>query len=69
MSRPETNRRKIVQRLEAEGWTRLDRDGPHDLYASPTPARPGETAVIPVPRHRELSPGVARSIARRAGWP
>lgn len=68
MPKLETNRRKIVQQLEVQGWMRLDRGGPHDLYVAPGPLQSGQTAVIPVPRHRELSPGVARSIARRAGW-
>ncbi|MET0742824.1 MAG: type II toxin-antitoxin system HicA family toxin [Microvirga sp.] len=35
----------------------------HDVYRNT--AKPG---VITVPRHRTLSPGVARSVARSAGW-
>lgn len=61
MAKPETNRRKIVDRLEAEGWTNHG-GGNHDLYRHPT------LGAVAVPRHREISPGVARDIAKRAGW-
>jgi predicted RNA binding protein YcfA (HicA-like mRNA interferase family) len=37
--------------------------GDHDVYKHP--ARPGR---IILPRHRMLSPGVARVIAKQAGW-
>jgi predicted RNA binding protein YcfA (HicA-like mRNA interferase family) len=59
----ETSRAKIVARLMQEGWELARHGADHDLYRNP--ARPG---VIVVPRHRTLSPGVARSIARSAGW-
>jgi hypothetical protein len=52
-----------VTRLEAEGWENRG-GGKHDVYehaSNPTP--------IVVPRHRKLSPGVARQIAKLAGWP
>jgi predicted RNA binding protein YcfA (HicA-like mRNA interferase family) len=59
----ETNRRKIIMRLERDGWT-LRRGGRHDVYQHPSfPDR-----AIVVPRHTTLSPGVARKIARDAGW-
>ena len=58
----ETNRRRVVQRLEREGWT-LRHGGKHDVYQHPQwPDR-----AIAVPRHRELSRGVARKIATDAG--
>ena len=60
---PETKRRKIVARLEREGW-RVAHGGAHDKFAHPS----DPATLIVVPRHRELSPGVARSIARQAGW-
>jgi len=60
---PETNRRKIIARLTREGW-QLVRGGEHDKFTHPN--KPG--ALIVVPRHRELSTGVARSIARQADW-
>ena len=59
----ETNRKKIVMRLEREGWM-LRHGGKHDIYQHPKfPDR-----AIAVPRHRELSRGVARKIATDAGW-
>ena len=65
MSKPaiETNRRKVVARLEREGWSERY-GGEHDITTHA--ARPGR--IISVPRHRTLSPGVARQIAREAGW-
>jgi predicted RNA binding protein YcfA (HicA-like mRNA interferase family) len=61
MPKIETNRAKIVKRLTGEGWTLARNGAEHDIY------RLGRT-VVAVPRHRELSPGVARAIARTAGW-
>ena len=63
MAKVEDNRKAIVARLLAEGWT-LVGGGGHDKFAHPS--RPG--LRIMVPRHRTLSPGVARNIARAAGW-
>jgi mRNA interferase HicA len=58
----ETNRSKVVARLERDGWK--SRSGSaHDVYKHPT--RKGR---IIVPRHRTLSIGVAREIAKEAGW-
>ena len=48
--------------LLAQGWVGRH-GGDHDVYKHP--ARPGR---IIVPRHRALSPGVARAIAKAAGW-
>ena len=59
----ETSRSKIVSRLAREGWINRG-GGSHDIYTHP--ARPG--IIISVPRHRTLSPGVARAIAKQAGW-
>jgi predicted RNA binding protein YcfA (HicA-like mRNA interferase family) len=59
----ETNTKKVVARLEREGWINKG-GGKHDKFG-----RPGEPEKpIFVPRHKELSPGVARGIARDAGW-
>lgn len=60
---PETDRRRIVQRLEAEGWVNRG-GGEHDIYEHAVKS----TAKIAVPRHRTLSLGVARQIAKLAGW-
>jgi predicted RNA binding protein YcfA (HicA-like mRNA interferase family) len=59
----ETNTRKIIARLLREGWINTG-GGSHDRFVND--ARPGQ--MITVPRHRELTPGTARSIAKAAGW-
>lgn len=59
----ETNTRKVIERLKAEGWVNVG-GGKHDKYEHPE--RPDQ--MIVVPRHREQSPGVAREIAKQAGW-
>jgi predicted RNA binding protein YcfA (HicA-like mRNA interferase family) len=58
----ETNRKKIVMRLERDGWQNRG-GGLHDVYTHSAKA-----GRIVVPRHRDLSPGVARGIAKDAGW-
>jgi predicted RNA binding protein YcfA (HicA-like mRNA interferase family) len=58
----ETDRRKVVARLERDGWV-VRHGGEHDVYKHPN--RPGR---IVIPRHRKISPGVARTIAGQAGW-
>jgi hypothetical protein len=65
MARPkiETNRGKVVARLVWEGWVERH-GGEHDVYTNPS--RPGR--IISVPRHGTLSIGVARKIAKEAGW-
>ena len=60
---PETNRRKVVARLVREGWS-LVHGGEHDKFTHAD--HPG--VMIVVPRHKELSKGVARSIERLANW-
>jgi predicted RNA binding protein YcfA (HicA-like mRNA interferase family) len=59
----DTKTRKITARLEREGWV-VEHGGAHDIYRNP--AFPGTRIVVP--RHGELSIGVARSIARLAKW-
>jgi predicted RNA binding protein YcfA (HicA-like mRNA interferase family) len=58
----ETNARKIVARLEREGWTLLRHGGDHDVYRHP------RAGLIAVPRYRQLTVGTRRSIAKKAGW-
>lgn len=58
----ETNRNKIVSQLLREGWVLARHGGEHDVF------RHSLKGVVIVPRHRMLSPGVARSIAKTAGW-
>jgi len=62
MAGPETNTSKVVARLRRDGWQGHP-GGRHDVYKHPD--RKGR---IIVPRHRTLSPGVAREIAKVAGW-
>lgn len=59
----ETSTRKIIARLVAEGWINVG-GAKHDKFQHP--ARPGVKIIVP--RHREQSLGVARSIADAAGW-
>jgi len=59
----ETNTRKIVARLLREGWVEVG-GGKRDKYEHPDKPE----VMLIVPRHCEQSPGVARSIARLAGW-
>ena len=63
LAKPETNRNKIVARLLADGWV-SEGGTKHEKLAHS--AKPG--AKIMVPRHGKLSLGVARSIAKAAGW-
>jgi mRNA interferase HicA len=58
----ETNRSKVAARLERDGWI-ARHGGTHDVFKHPQ--KPGR---IIVPRHRTLSIGVAREIAKAAGW-
>lgn len=62
MTQPETSRNQVVARLTRDGWVGRH-GGDHDVYKHP--AKPGR---IIIPRHRTLSPGVARAIAKAAGW-
>lgn len=58
----ETNRGKVVARLQREGWE-YRHGGDHDIFYHPT-----KRLLVAVPRHRALSMGVARNIAKKAGW-
>ena len=62
MPTPELSRAKVVRRLMAEGWIN-EGGGKHDVFR-----HPDRDIVFAVPRHRLLSPGVARALARIAGW-
>ena len=57
----EPNTAKIKARLEREGWE-LVGGTKHDKY------RKAGCPSIMVPRHRVVTPGVAQSIAKAAGW-
>lgn len=59
----ELNRTKIEARLLREGWAKVG-GTKHDKFK-----KDGNPIAIIVPRHKTLSPGVAKSIAKAAGWP
>jgi predicted RNA binding protein YcfA (HicA-like mRNA interferase family) len=59
----EADAAKIRKRLLSEGWTLLRHGGAHHVYVHPAKPLP-----VQLPRHRVLSPDVARSIAKAAGW-
>jgi hypothetical protein len=59
----ELETRKILARLRKDGWIEVG-GGKHDKFEHAE--RPD--VLIIVPRHKQQSPGVARSIARLAGW-
>jgi len=58
----ETNTRKIVARLEREDWVSVGGKR-HEVFKHPR-----KSGRVVVPRHREVSPFVAREIAKSAGW-
>ncbi|MCF1502152.1 type II toxin-antitoxin system HicA family toxin [Afifella sp. H1R] len=55
---------KIIKRLEKDGWYLARNGSNHDIYRHDV-----IEGVITVPRHKTVSPGVWRSIAKKAGWP
>lgn len=59
----EIETRRIVARLEREGWIGRN-GGKHDAFTHPN----HRGTLIVVPRHRQQSIGVAKDIAKRAGW-
>jgi predicted RNA binding protein YcfA (HicA-like mRNA interferase family) len=58
----ETNTREIIARLKDDGWVEIA-GSKHDKFEHKE-----RSEMMIVPRHKELSPGVARSIAKLAGW-
>lgn len=59
----ETDREKIRKRLEKDGWQLARHGRAHDVYKHPKIG-----GVITLPRHKELTSGVVRSIAKKASW-
>jgi predicted RNA binding protein YcfA (HicA-like mRNA interferase family) len=57
----ETNTARVIRRLEAEGWEDVG-GTKHAKFV-----KAGHPSIM-VPRHRTLTPGVAQSIAKAAGW-
>lgn len=57
----EANTAKITARLLQEGWENVG-GTKHAKFR-----KPGHPTIM-VPRHRKVTPGVAQSIAKAAGW-
>ena len=62
-ARMDTATRRIRRRLERDGWFLSRRGGTPDIYRHPK-----IEGIVTLPRHRQVTPAVARSIARKAGW-
>jgi predicted RNA binding protein YcfA (HicA-like mRNA interferase family) len=54
--------REAVKKLERAGWTLVRRRGSHMMLT-----HPNYRWTISVPDHREIGPGLLRSIIRQAG--
>ena len=50
--------------LEKDGWYLARHGSGHDIFRHPR-----IKGIITLPRHKTVSPGVAHSIAKKAGWP
>jgi predicted RNA binding protein YcfA (HicA-like mRNA interferase family) len=59
----ETSRSKVIARLKREGWENVG-GAKHDKFSHVD--KPG--IKITLPRHKTISIGVARQIAKAAGW-
>ncbi|EYD77080.1 hypothetical protein Rumeso_01339 [Rubellimicrobium mesophilum DSM 19309] len=60
----ETNSRKLIAMLKADGWVHVDTKGDHMQFKHPT--KPGRVTV-PHPK-RDIPKGTVMSIYRQAGW-
>lgn len=60
--RLETDSRKVIKRLRAEGWTFRSAMGSHHQFEK------GRLRVTVVHPRKDMSIGTARTIARTAGW-
>lgn len=58
----ETNSRKIIKRLQKDGFELVAVRGSHHKYR-----KDGRIVVVPHPK-KDLPIGTARAIARQAGW-
>jgi predicted RNA binding protein YcfA (HicA-like mRNA interferase family) len=58
----ETDSRKIIQRLKAEGYELVAVSGSHHKFR-----KDKKTVIVPHPK-KDLPFGTARAIARQAGW-
>ena len=58
----ERDSRKIVKRLLADGFVAVSSKGSHHKFR-----KGGQTVIVPHPK-KDLPLGMARSIAKMAGW-
>jgi predicted RNA binding protein YcfA (HicA-like mRNA interferase family) len=59
----ERDSKKIMKRLKKEGWTVARVSGSHHIMKHPDHA-----FLITVPHPKELKEGMAKAIAKQAGW-
>lgn len=60
--RMERNSKKIVKRLNAEGWELVSISGSHHKFR-----KGSRTVIVPHPK-KDLPGPTARNIAKMAGW-
>ena len=60
----ETNSREIVRRLKREGWVEVGVNGSHHKFRQTSS---GAIVIVPHPK-KDLPLGLARAIAKDAGW-
>jgi len=60
----ETNSRKILRRLQREGWQVVRISGDHHILQHPDQ---GHSIVVPHPK-KDLPRGLVRRIYKDAGW-
>jgi predicted RNA binding protein YcfA (HicA-like mRNA interferase family) len=58
---PAISGRKAVDAFEKAGWEQTRREGSHIILT-----KAGETSILSVPDHREVSRGTLRSLIRKA---
>ena len=60
----ERDSRKIIRRLEAEGWVRVKTSGSHHKFKHPARRH----HIVVAHPAKDIPTGTARAIARAAGW-
>ena len=60
----ERNSRKILSRLQSEGWVFIGANGSHHKLRHPVT---GKMVIVPHPK-KDLPTGTARAIAKHVGW-
>ena len=60
----ERDSKKIIRRLEAEGWVRVKTSGSHHKFKHPARRH----HIVVAHPAKDIPTGTARAIARAAGW-